>query len=204
GGALAVGVSIANGFFGVFVVLILTLYFTASLKTIKQSTYRLVPASNRERFIGLSTQITDGVGKYVIGQILLGLINGVLTFIMLTIVGGHAAIVFAFVAFVMSLVPLVGTVIGSAIIAISQLVLVSPTTALIVAIYYLIYMQVEAYVFSPKIMNKAVQIPGSIVVIAALAGGSLLGILGALVAIPIAASIVLIIKEVVMPMQDKR
>jgi len=204
GGALAVGVSIANGFFGVFVVLILTLYFTASLKTIKQSTYRLVPATSRERFIGLSTQITDGVGKYVIGQILLGLINGVLTFIMLTIVGGHAAIVFAFVAFVMSLVPLVGTVIGSAIIVISQLVLVSPTTALIVAIYYLIYMQVEAYVFSPKIMNKAVQIPGSIVVIAALAGGSLLGILGALVAIPIAASIVLIVKEVVMPMQDKR
>jgi predicted PurR-regulated permease PerM len=53
-------------------------------------------------------------------------------------------------------------------------------------------------------MNRAVQIPGSVVVIAALAGGSLLGILGALVAIPIAASIVLIIKEVVMPMQDKR
>jgi len=204
GGALAVGVSIANGFFGVFVVLILTLYFTASLKTIKQSTYRLIPATSRDKFVELSSQITDGVGKYVIGQILLGLINGVLTFILLTVIGGQAAIVFAFVAFVMSLIPLVGTVIGSAIIAISQLVLVSPTTALIVAIYYLIYMQVEAYVFSPKIMNRAVQIPGSIVVIAALAGGSLLGILGALVAIPIAASIVLIIKEVVMPMQDKR
>jgi len=204
GGALAVGVSIANGFFGVFVVLILTLYFTASLKVIKESTYRLVPASNRDTFIRLSSQITDGVGRYVVGQILLGLINGVLTFILLTVIGGRAAVVFAFVAFVMSLIPLVGTVIGSAIIAVSQLVLVSPTTALIVAIYYLIYMQVEAYVFSPKIMNRAVQIPGSIVVIAALAGGSLLGILGALVAIPIAASIVLIVKEVVMPMQDKR
>lgn len=204
GGALAVGVSIANGFFGVFVVLILTLYFTASLKVIKESTYRLVPATNRDTFIRLSSQITDGVGRYVVGQILLGLINGVLTFILLTVIGGRAAVVFAFVAFVMSLIPLVGTVIGSAIIAVSQLVLVSPTTALIVAIYYLIYMQVEAYVFSPKIMNRAVQIPGSIVVIAALAGGSLLGILGALVAIPIAASIVLIVKEVVMPMQDKR
>jgi predicted PurR-regulated permease PerM len=65
-------------------------------------------------------------------------------------------------------------------------------------------MQVEAYVVSPKIMNRAVQIPGSIVVIAALAGGSLLGILGALIAIPVAASIVLIVKQVIMPMQEKR
>lgn len=204
GGALAVGVSIANGIFGVFVVLILTLYFTASLKHIKDATFRLVPASSRERFIDLSNQVTDGVGRYVVGQILLGLINGILTFILLTVIGGRAAIVFAFIAFGMSLIPLIGTLVGSAIIVVSQLLLVSPTTALIVGIYYLVYMQVEAYVFSPKIMNRAVQIPGSIVVIAALAGGSLLGILGALIAIPVAASIVLIVKQVIMPMQDKR
>ncbi len=204
GGALAVGVSIANGLFGAFVVLILTLYFTASLKHIKEATYNLVPASNRPRFIELSTQITDGVGRYVVGQILLGLINGVLTFILLTVIGGKAAIVFAFIAFTMSLIPLIGTLSGSVIIVVSQLMLTSPTTALILAIYYIIYMQVEAYVFSPKIMNRAVQIPGSIVVIAALAGGSLLGILGALIAIPVAASIVLIVKQVIVPIQDKR
>lgn len=204
GGALAVGVSIANGLFGAFVVLILTLYFTASLKHIKEATYNLVPASNRPRFIELSTQITDGVGRYVVGQILLGLINGVLTFVLLTVIGGKAAIVFAFIAFTMSLIPLIGTLSGSVIIVISQLMLTSPTTALVLAIYYIIYMQVEAYVFSPKIMNRAVQIPGSIVVIAALAGGSLLGILGALIAIPVAASIVLIVKQVIVPIQDKR
>jgi predicted PurR-regulated permease PerM len=60
-------------------------------------------------------------------------------------------------------------------------------------------MQIEAYVISPRIMNKAVSIPGSAVVIAALAGGTLLGVLGALVAIPIAASIILIVKQVVVP-----
>jgi putative heme transporter len=204
GGALAVGVSIANGVFGAFVVLILTLYFTASLKHIKNATYRLVPASNRDRFIELSTQITDGVGRYVVGQILLGLLNGILTFILLTVIGGRAAIVFAFIAFGMSLIPLVGTLTGSIIIVLAQLVLADSTVALIAAIYYIIYMQVEAYVVSPKIMNRAVQIPGSIVVIAALAGGSLLGILGALIAIPVAASIVLIVKQVIMPMQEKR
>jgi predicted PurR-regulated permease PerM len=64
-------------------------------------------------------------------------------------------------------------------------------------------MQVEAYVISPRIMNKAVSVPGSIVVIAAIAGGSLLGILGALVAIPVAASIIIIVKEVLLPRQEK-
>jgi predicted PurR-regulated permease PerM len=63
---------------------------------------------------------------------------------------------------------------------------------------------VEAYILSPRIMNRAVSVPGALVVIAALAGGTLLGVLGALVAIPIAASILLIIKQVVIPMQNER
>lgn len=203
GGALAVGVSIVNGFFGALIVIILTLYFTAALHSIKQFTYTMVPASKRDKFIELSGQITDGVGRYVIGQITLGLVNGVLTFILLSIIGGRAPIVFAFIAFVFSLIPLVGTLTGSAIIVLSQLLLTDGTVALIALIYYLIYMQVEAYVISPRIMNKAVSVPGSIVVIAAIAGGSLLGILGALVAIPVAASIIIIVKQVVVPRQQE-
>ena len=70
-------------------------------------------------------------------------------------------------------------------------------------IYYLVYMQVESYVISPRIMRSAVSVPGAVVVIAALAGGSLLGVLGALVAIPVAASIMLIIRQVWVPRQDK-
>ena len=203
GGALAVGVSLINGFFGAIIVIILTLYFTAALNSIKAFTYKMIPATKRDKFIQLSGQITDGVGRYVIGQITLGLVNGVLTFLLLTIIGGRAPIVFAFIAFVFSLIPLVGTISGSAIIVLSQFVLTDGTVALIAIIYYLIYMQVEAYVISPRIMNKAVSVPGSIVVIAAIAGGSLLGILGALVAIPVAASIIIIVKEVLLPRQEK-
>jgi predicted PurR-regulated permease PerM len=204
GGALNIGIGIANGFFGVIIVVILTLYFTASLKLIKHNTYKLVPASKRPRFIELSEQITHGVGRYVIGQVLLALVDGVLTFIFLTAIGGKAAIVFAFIAFLLSLIPLIGTLSASIIIVLSQLITAGPLTALVAAIYYLIYMQVEAYVLSPRIMNKAVSVPGSIVVIAALAGGALLGILGALIAIPVAASIILIVKDVFMPLQEKR
>ena len=204
GGALQIGIGIANGFFGTIIVVILTLYFTASLKTVKQSVYKMVAASKRSRFIELSEQIAVGVGRYVAGQITLALVNGVLTFIFLTIIGGKAAIVFAFIAFLLSLIPLIGTLSASVIIVLSQLVLASPLTALVAAIYYLVYMQLEAYVLSPKIMNKAVSVPGSIVVIAALAGGALLGILGALIAIPVAASVILIIKEVFMPAQEQK
>lgn len=203
GGALAVGVGVANALSGTLIVVILTLYFTASLGTVKKVVYDFVPKSKRENFIRMSEQITNGVGKYVVGQIALALLNGILAFVMLTIIGGKQALLFAFLAFLFALIPLIGTVMASIIVTLGQLMLAGPETAIVIGIYFLIYMQIEAYVFSPRIMNKAISIPGSVVVIAALAGGTLMGILGALVAIPIAASIVLIIKEVVYPAQNE-
>lgn len=203
GGALAVGVGVANALSGTLIVIILTLYFTASLQTIKNTAYSLVPLSKREKFMEMSEQITGGVGKYVMGQIALALLNGLLAFIVLTIIGGKAPLIFAFLAFLFALIPLVGTVMASIVVTLGQLVMADTHVAIIIGIYFLIYMQIEAYVISPKIMNKAISIPGSIVVIAALAGGTLMGVLGALVAIPIAASLVLIVKEVVIPAQNE-
>jgi predicted PurR-regulated permease PerM len=143
------------------------------------------------------------------GQVLLGLANGILTAAFMLILGlilgdpiDYWAL-FAFLAFLFSLVPLVGTISGAVVISL-VIALVEPWPAvLIVAIYYLVYMQVEAYVFSPNIMKRAVKVPGVVVVIAALAGGALLGILGALIAIPVAAAILLIIKQVIVPRQNE-
>jgi predicted PurR-regulated permease PerM len=203
GGLLKVGLGIASGVSGTLIVIILTLYFTASLDVIKKSTYSLVPKSKRDGFADMFEKVTSGVGKYVVGQIALAALNGILCFIMLTIIGGRAALVWAFVAFLLALIPLIGTVISAVTVSLSQLILASPLTAIVILVYFLIYMQVEAYLISPRVMNKAVSIPGSVVVIAALAGGELMGILGALVAIPIAASIILIIKEIAMPRLDE-
>lgn len=206
GGSLIaiIGAMIA-GFAGAFIVLILTIYFTASTPSLKRAVYQLVPASKRARFMDLGEQITDSVGYYVIGQVTLGLINGVLSAIFLTIIRAPFPAVLAVIAFFFSLIPLVGTLTGSTIIVLTCLVLSpTPVTALIAAIYYLIYMQIEAYVISPRIMGRAVAVPGAVVVIAALAGGSLLGLLGALVAIPVAASILIIYRQVVIPRQNER
>ncbi|WP_019179122.1 AI-2E family transporter [Microbacterium yannicii] len=201
---IVIGGTILAGFAGAFIILILTIYFTASTPSLKRSVYQLVPASKRARFIDLGEQITDSVGYYVIGQVSLGVINGVLSAIFLSIIGAPFPAVLAVIAFFFSLIPLVGTLTGSTIIVLTCLGLGSPTIALIAAIYYLVYMQIEAYVISPRIMGRAVAVPGAVVVIAALAGGSLLGLLGALVAIPVAASILIIYRQVVIPRQNER
>jgi len=209
GGVLTVGIGIATGITGVIIVLILTLYFVSNLTTLKRGIYRLVPASRRPQFIGLAEQVSKAVGRFVSGQFLLALVNGVLSFLVLTIVFplfglpvSYSALL-AFIAFLGSLIPLVGTISGSVVITLLVLAFNGAPSVIAVGIYYIVYMQLEAYVLNPRIMAQAVKVPGAVVVIAALAGGTLLGILGALIAIPIAAAIMLVIDQVVVPRQDE-
>ncbi|WP_298864438.1 AI-2E family transporter [uncultured Microbacterium sp.] len=205
-GVLVVGGAVLTGMFGAFIVLVLTIYLTASTPSLKRAVYHLVPASRRDRFIDIADQITDSVGHYVMGQVTLGVINGVLSSIYLSIIHAPFTAVLAVVAFFFSLIPLVGTLTGSTIIVLACLIpgVGSPGTALAAAIWYLIYMQVEAYFIAPRIMSRAVAVPGAVVVIAALSGGALLGLLGALIAIPVAASILIIYRQVLRPRMDAR
>lgn len=203
GGALQVGTSIANGISGIVVVLVLTLYFVAGLPGIKTAMLRLAPARDRDRARDITDQITDSVGGYVQGMVMLAFFNAMFTLLMFFILQLPFPPLMATVAFLITLIPLVGPVlfwiIGTTIAMFSDV-----TAALIFAAVYLVYMQFEAYVLTPRIMNKAVSVPGSLVVIGALAGGTLLGLLGALVAVPVTASILIIIKQVWIPRQDSR
>jgi predicted PurR-regulated permease PerM len=121
----------------------------------------------------------------------------------MTLLGLQFALVLAFVVFILAIIPLVGSVTGAALVVLVALA-VDPTSAIILAVYYLIYLQLEAYLISPRVMKVAVSVPAPIVVIAALSGGALLGVLGALVAIPFAASIIFIVREIFIPRQNKR
>ncbi|MFM9878722.1 MAG: AI-2E family transporter [Rhodoglobus sp.] len=209
GGVLSVGLGIASGVTGAVVVLILMIYFVSSLTNLKRGLYKLVPASRRPKFIDLAEQISIAVGRYVIGQVSLALVNGILSFIVLTFILPAFGIeirysaLLSFIAFLGSLIPLVGTVSGAAVITLLVSLFNGFPAVLIVAIYYLVYMQVEAYVLNPRIMAQAVKVPGAVVVIAALAGGTLLGILGALIAIPVAAAILLVVNQVFVPRQEE-
>ncbi len=200
-GVLSVGLGVLSGVAGTVVVIILTLYFTASIDVFKGALYRLVPMSRRERFASIAEQIFQSVGRYVIGQVGLALVNGILSFVFLLIIRAPLPAVFAFIAFLGSLIPLVGTISAAVLIVVGQFLLnpIPSATWIVVAVYYLVYMQVEAYLLSPNIMRRAVKVPGVVVVIAALTGGTLLGVLGALIAIPVAAAILLVIDQVVVP-----
>ena len=207
--AIGTVLAVAAGTFGAIIVLILMLYFVGSLASLKRGLYQLVPATKREKFIDIAEQIMDSVGRYVVGQVSMGLINGILSIIFLTVLGWilgdpiEYAALLAFMAGLFSLVPLVGTITGTVVITLAVWAFDGFPAVLIVGIYYLVYMQVEAYLISPNVMNRAVKVPGVVVVVAALAGGTLLGILGALVAIPVAAAILLIVKQVIIPRQNE-
>ncbi|WP_187662867.1 AI-2E family transporter [Microbacterium sp. Nx66] len=203
GGALQVGASIASGISGAIVVLVLTLYFVATLPAMRQGLLRLVPARDRGRADDISQQITDSVGGYVMGMVVLAFCNATLALILYTVLGLPFPPLMAAIAFCVTLIPLVGSVLFWMIGTILAL-FTNPIAALIFAAIYLVYMQIEAYVLTPRVMNKAVAVPGSLVVIGALAGGTLLGLLGALVAVPVTASILIIVKQVVVPKQDSR
>lgn len=203
GGALQAGVGIANGVSGALIVLVLALYFLASMQSMKQALYRLVPARNRTGVEDLTEEITQSVGAYLAGMVVLALANAVVVFILHVVLGLAFPALMAVTAFCITIIPLVGTVLFWVIGTFFAL-FVDPTSALVFAIVYLIYMQVEAYVLTPRVMSRAISIPGALVVIGALVGGTLLGLIGALVAIPVTAAILLIIRRVLVPRQDAK
>ena len=200
GGVLGAGKAVASGLFQAFTVLILTLYFLASFPTVKRAVYAMVPASRRPRFVSLAEEIMRRTGSYAIGQVIVASINAVCSWVMMTLLGVPYAAVLAVVVGFLGLIPMVGATIGAVIVAIVAF-FVSPQTALVVGIYYLIYQQFENYVIVPRIMQRTVSVPGAVTVVAALAGGTLLGVLGALLAIPIAAGLLLLYEEVLVPRQ---
>lgn len=203
GGVLQVGIGLLSGLVGFVIVVILTIYFMASLESMKTYLARLTSASKRERFKSLVDQISLSVGRWVMGQTSVALVHALALFIFLTIIGSPFALLLSLIAFAFALIPLVGPLTAGLIVALVTFFSGSDMT-LAVVIYYLIYLQVEAYLVSPRVMKKAVSIPAALVVIAALMGGTLMGVLGALIAIPVAASILLIVREVWMPRQQLR
>lgn len=202
GGVVQVGINLFNGVFGFIIVVVLTVFFLASLEGLKSSLAKLVPKSKRARYLKISDQVSKSVGRYVIGQVSVAGLNATLGFVVMSLLGLQFALVLAFVVFILAIIPLIGSVTGAALVVIVA-VAVDPSAAVILAIYYLVYLQLEAYLISPRVMKVAVSVPAPIVVIAALSGGALLGVLGALVAIPFAASVIFIVREIFIPRQNK-
>jgi predicted PurR-regulated permease PerM len=202
GGVIGVGKAVVSGLVSTFTILVLTLYFLAALPQVVQISLRFVPATRRDRVSKLTNAIIARVGSFVGGQGIIAILAALFILIMGLIIGMPYTAPLAMVVLVCGFIPLVGHFIGMSIITLVSLTK-SPTTALVALGSYIIYVQIENYVITPKIMRKSLAIPGLVTIIAALLGTSLLGLIGGLLAVPIAAAVLLIIDEVAFPRADQ-
>ena len=204
GGALGVGLAVLSFLANTFVVVVLTLYFLATLPQLKRGMFQLAPASRRERVTLLGDRILRNIGGYVSGAFVVALCAGLSTLVFLFIVGlGQYAVALALVVALLDVIPMIGATLGAVIVC-AIATATDLRTGIICVIFYVVYQQVENYLIYPRVMSKSVDIPGALTVIAALVGASLLGVVGALLAIPTAASLLLLVREVVIPRQDAR
>ena len=204
GGVIGVGLAILGFLANAFLVLVMMLYFLATLPRVKKSLYRLAPASRRERVSKLGDQILQGIGAYVSGAFVVAMCAGVTTLVFLFIVGlGQYAVALAVVVALLDVIPMIGATIGAIVVCAIGFA-TDVQTGIALVIFYVVYQQLENYVIYPRVMSKAVDISGLLTVIAALVGASLLGVVGALMAIPTAAAMVLLVNEVFVRRQDAR
>ncbi len=202
GGVIGVGKAVLSGAVATLTILILTLYFLASLPSVTQAAYRFVPLSRRDRVSRISDAIIKRVGAFVSGQASVAVIAGIFALVLSLALGLPYASAISLLVFLCGLIPLIGHILGCAAFTIVALTK-SPTDAIIVFVCYVIYIQLENYFILPRIMRRSLAMPGLVTIIAALVGVSLLGVIGGLLAVPIAAAILLIVDEVVFPKAER-
>jgi len=202
GGVIGVGKAVISGAVAGLTILVLTLYFLSALPRVTEVAYRLVPASRRVRVSKLSDAIIFRVGVFVGGQATVAIIAGVFMFIVAEILRIPYATALGVIVLICGLIPLIGHLLGVGIVTMVALTK-SPSTAVIAFLLYVIYVQIENYVVMPRIMKRSLSVPGLVTIIAALIGASLLGLVGGILAVPVAAAILLILDEVVFPRADK-
>ncbi|MGZ6793036.1 MAG: AI-2E family transporter, partial [Mycobacteriales bacterium] len=202
GGVLGVGKVVLGAVFSAITVLTLTLYFMSSLPSMKQAAYRAVPRSRRARVGLLADDILERVGGYVAGALTIALCAGVSSYVVLLLVGVPYPVALALVVMITDLVPVIGATIGAVVVS-AVAFTEDLRSGLVVAVFYLVYQQLENYVLYPRIMKRSVDVSPAVTIVAVLLGGGLLGIVGALLAIPTAAAVQLVLAEVVVPRQDQ-
>ncbi|MEV7037524.1 AI-2E family transporter [Amycolatopsis sp. NPDC051061] len=201
-GVLGAGKAVFGAVTDMLIVVVLTIYFVADLPRIRAAMYRLIPHSRRPRAILIGDDIFAKVGGYVLGNLAVSVIAGVLTLIWLLIFGVPYAALLAIAVAVLDLIPVVGSVIGGVLISLVALTVSLPVFLATVG-FALVYRLVEDYLLVPKIIGSALKVPALVTVVAVLIGGALLGVIGALVAIPVAAALLLLAEEVLYPRLDK-
>jgi predicted PurR-regulated permease PerM len=202
GTVVGVAGSVLGKVFNGLTVIVLMIYFSLSLSRMREGSLKLVPKSRRERVGELADPILEKIGSYIAGNVTVSIIAGVISFIFFIIVGVPYPVALALWVAIADLIPLVGATLGM-VPALVVAFFISIPLGVTVAIFFLIYQQIENYVIVPRVMTKAIDISPAAVLLAALIGGSLLGFVGALMALPFAAAVKLVMQEVALPKLEK-
>ncbi|MGW4243092.1 AI-2E family transporter [Nocardia sp. NPDC004722] len=203
GGIVTAGRQIFSVVSGTVIVAVLTAYFMANFVQVRAAIYRLFPRSRRPRAILIGDEIFAKVGGYILGNLLISLITAVLTFVWLMFFDVPYPLLLAVLVALLDLVPVVGSSLAGVIVALVALTVSVPVTIATVG-FFIALRLLEDYALVPRIIGRTVRVPALVTVVSVLLGGALLGIVGALLAIPVAAAVLLIIRETVLPALDDR
>jgi len=203
GGLLSAGKAILSFGVGAISVIALTIYFLIAMPGVKRLWLSLIPRSRRHRVELLTEEVFVRVGGFMLGNLLTSGISGVLTFVWLVAFHIPYPLMLALLVAIFDLIPLVGSTLAGAVVCLVALSKGVPI-AIGTAAYFVAYRYAEDYFLNPRIMKATVKVTPGVTIIATLLGGALLGLIGALVAIPVAATVRLLIDEVTVPRQNQR
>lgn len=190
-----IGLGLVNSLFALFTILVLTAFLLGSGRTWTDRVLELRPPGEAARIRVALDHMASAVGSYVGGALAQALLAAVVAYIVLTVLGVPFAAALAIIVFFADLIPLVGATLGAIVVGVVTVFHDFPTSTIVWSVFSIIYQQIENSLIQPQIQRRAVDVHPFIVLIAVLFGSTLLGILGALVAIPIAASMQIGIRE---------
>jgi predicted PurR-regulated permease PerM len=184
------------------VVVVLAVYLLADMPRIRRTAYRFVPASRRPRAVLLGDAISQRVGGYVLGNVLVSLIAGLSSLVVLLVLGVPYPFLLATVVAVLDLIPVAGSVTAGIITSLVAFT-ASVTVGWAVVGFFVLYRFLEDYLIFPAVVGRVVKVPALLTLIAVLLGAALYGVIGVLIAIPIAAAVHLLLQEIVFPRLDR-
>ena len=190
-----VGFGIVNSVFALVTILILTAFMLSGGRGWIHTGLRYFPEDRAQRLERVLERSARAVGNYVAGALAQATIAALTAYLVLSVLGVPFAAPLALVIFFLDLIPLIGATIGAVLVGIVTLFQDFPTATIVWTVYSIVYQQVENNLIQPQIQKRAVDINPFLVIVAVLFGSALLGVLGALVAVPVAASIQIAVRE---------
>ena len=202
GGVIGAGKIVISTVSSLLLVAVMTIYFLVGMPQVKLFLYHLIPHSRRTRAVLIGDEIFTKVGGYVLGNVITSFIAGFGTFLWMLAWGIPYPALLGLLIFLLDLIPVIGSTVGGAIVTLVALT-VSIPVAIATLVFYFAYRLAEDYLLVPRIIGHTVKVPALGGMVAIVLGGVVMGIIGALIALPVAAAIQLLLEEITFPRLDK-